>query len=147
MPQIYDKKNFRSREALGGLVGRTRKLMLDQLEQELAPFDISAQQSIVIIMLSECIASTAAEVCKTLSHDPGAMTRLLDKLESKGVVRRVRINGDRRKVRLELTPKGKALYPKIVDAQVNVFNRLLRGFTRAEAVQLEGMLMRLLENA
>jgi DNA-binding MarR family transcriptional regulator len=75
------------------------------------------------------------------------MTRLLDRLESKGIVRRVRDPEDRRTIQLELTDSGKALYPKIISAMVDVNNSLLRGFSRDEVSQLEGYLRRMLANA
>jgi DNA-binding MarR family transcriptional regulator len=75
------------------------------------------------------------------------MTRLIDRLESKGIVRRVRSPGDRRTIQLELTPSGKALHPKIIAAMVDVNNNLLRGFSQSEVSQLEGYLKRMLANA
>jgi DNA-binding MarR family transcriptional regulator len=86
-------------------------------------------------------------LCKILIYDPGAMTRLLDRLEKKGVLRRVRAKGDRRTVRLELTAEGKRLYPRILEALVDVFNRLLRGFSKSEVRQLEVLLKRMVANA
>ena len=75
------------------------------------------------------------------------MTRMLDRLERKGLVRRARCGNDRRKVILELTPEGKAVYPKLMATYVNVLNRFMRGFTKAEAHQLETLLSRMLVNA
>jgi DNA-binding MarR family transcriptional regulator len=75
------------------------------------------------------------------------MTRLIDRLESKGILQRVRVPDDRRTIQLELTDSGKALYPKILSAMVDVSNRLLRGFSRSEVTDLDGYLRRMLANA
>jgi DNA-binding MarR family transcriptional regulator len=75
------------------------------------------------------------------------MTRLLDRLETKGIVQRVRSPEDRRTIQLELTENGKALYPKIIAAMADVNNSLLRGFSHDEVNQLEGYLRRMLANA
>jgi DNA-binding MarR family transcriptional regulator len=147
MSAIYDKRTFRSSESFGAHIGRLRKTLIEKLDEELAALGISTAQSIVIVMLAEDVASTASDMCRGLSHDPGAMTRLVDKLESKGLVRRVRTEDDRRSARLALTAKGRALYPKIAEAQVNVFNRMLQGFSRSEVGELEGFLKRMLANA
>jgi DNA-binding MarR family transcriptional regulator len=143
---IYDAKTFRSRDAVGALVGLTRKAIIEKLEVELAQHGLSAAQSLVILVLAQGMADTAAGACKQLSHDPGAMTRLLDKLEAKGFVRRVP-GSDRRSARLELTPKGRRVHAEINAAQVKVLNGLLRGFTHAEARALESFLRRMLANA
>lgn len=147
MKLIYDRKNFEPREAIGALVGRTRKAMIQKIDAELAPLQVSAAQWMIILLVGQGAAGNAAELCDLLGYDPGAMTRLIDRLEEKAVVRRVRGDGDRRTVRLELTAGGKALYPKILAAMVDVFNRLLRGFSRSEVEQLEAYLKRMLANA
>ncbi len=143
---IYDVKTFRSREAVGALVGLTRKAIIERLESELAPHGLSAAQSLVVLVLAQGMADTAAGACKLLSHDPGAMTRLLDRLQAKGLVRRVP-GPDRRSARLELMPKGRRVYAEINAAQVKVLNGMLRGFSPAEARQLESFLKRMLANA
>jgi DNA-binding MarR family transcriptional regulator len=50
-------------------------------------------------------------------------------------------------VNLELTEEGRASYPRMREISMQVANRLLRGFTRNEARQLEALLNRMLENA
>lgn len=147
MKPIYDKKTFQPREAIGALIGLARKTMISKIDAELAPFDVSAAQWIVVLLVGENAVASASGLCEKLSYDPGAMTRLLDRLESKGIVRRVRSPEDRRTVQLELTENGKALYPKITAAMLDVNNSLLRGFSRDEVSRLEGYLRRMLANA
>src|SRR5258706_9611600 len=147
MKPIYDKKPFQPRDGIGALIGRTRKTMIQKIDAELEPLDVSAAQWIVVLLVGEKAASSATGLCELLTYDPGAMTRLIDRLESKGVLQRVRLPDDRRTIQLELTDSGKALYPKILAAMVDVSNRLLRGFSRSEVTQLEGYLRRMLANA
>ncbi|MFA5915784.1 MAG: MarR family transcriptional regulator [Burkholderiales bacterium] len=147
MQPIYDIESFRPSQAIGAYIGRARRTIVEAIDRELAPLDISHAQWIVIMLLGDGAASTAAELCKILIYDPGAMTRLLDRLEKKGVLRRARTRDDRRTVRLELTAGGKKLYPRIVEALVQVFNRLLHGFSKSEVHQLEDMLKRMVANA
>ena len=147
MKAIYDKRTFQPREAIGALIGRTRKTMIQKIDAELEPLDVSAAQWIVVLLVGEKAASSATGLCELLTYDPGAMTRLIDRLESKGILQRVRVPDDRRTIQLELTDSGKALYPKILSAMVDVSNRLLRGFSRSEVTQLEGYLRRMLANA
>ncbi|MBE0623858.1 MAG: MarR family transcriptional regulator [Burkholderiales bacterium] len=147
MQPIYDIETFRPSQGVGAHIGRARRTIIDAIDQELAPLDISHAQWIVVMLLGDGAASTAAELCKILIYDPGAMTRLLDRLEKKGVLRRVRDSDDRRAVRLELTAEGNKLYPRILEALVQVFNRLLRGFRKSEVQQLERLLKRMAANA
>ena len=116
-------------------------------EPDLASLDISAAQYVVIsaIAKSKCVDS-AAQLCKDLSYDAGAMTRMVDRLEAKGLISRRRCPEDRRLVKLELTEAGLAALPKLRECSVRVLNHFLRGFTQAEARQLESYLGRMLQN-
>ena len=147
MQPIYAIETFRPSQGIGAYIGRARRTIVEAIDQELAPLGISHAQWIVVMLLGDGAAATAAELCKILIYNPGAMTRLLDRLAKKGVLRRVRTRDDRRTVRLELTAEGRKLYPRILEALVQVFNRLLRGFSRSEVRQLEGLLKRMVANA
>ena len=93
----------------------------------------------------EC-ATSASELCKGISYDAGAMTRMLDRLEAKGLVRRTRSPDDRRLVNLELTEAGQAAYPRLREVSMRVLNHSLRDFTQDEARTLESLLQRLARN-
>jgi DNA-binding MarR family transcriptional regulator len=144
---IYSPGTFRSRDSVGALIGLVRKALVEEFDRELAPLGLNTAQALVLIFLVDERAGTAAEVCKHLSHDPGAMTRLIDKLEQMDLVRRVRGREDRRSARLELTQRGRQAHADVTRVQIAVLNRALRGFSPAEARTLEGLLKRVLENA
>ena len=146
-PAVYNLRSFSSRDAVGARVALARKAITEEFARELAPLGLSVQQALVVILVGEHRAGTAADMCRRLSHDAGAMTRLVDKLESMELVRRVREPYDRRSARLELTKKGKSVYAQVMRVQVAVLNRMLRGFSRAEVRTLERLLARILENA
>ena len=147
MQPIYAIESFRPSQALGARIALARRAIVEAIDRELAPLEISHAQWIVIMLLGDGAACTAAELCKRLIYDPGAMTRLLDRLEHKGALRRVRGKGDRRSVHLELTAEGRKLYPRILEALVEVHNRLLCGFRKSEVRQLEDLLQRMVANA
>jgi len=147
MQPIYDIETFRPSQGIGAFIGRARRSIVEAIDRELAPLDISHAQWIVVMLLGDGAASTAAELCKILIYDPGAMTRLLDRLEKKGVLRRVRTKDDRRSVHLELTADGRKLYPRILETLVQVFNHLLHGFSKSEVQLLEQLLKRMVANA
>jgi DNA-binding MarR family transcriptional regulator len=71
---------------------------------------------------------------------------MLDRLERKRMIRRVRRPGERRMITLEITPEGEAVYPKIKLAMVRVMNRFLRGVSKSEVRQTESVLRRMLAN-
>jgi DNA-binding MarR family transcriptional regulator len=132
---------------LGHLVSAARNAIFARLEVELAPLELTTAQFIVVIAAMRQRARTVNEFCAFAGVDAGAMSRLLDRLEAKGIVRRVRLEGDRRQVQVELTDKGHALSPQIMPALVRVYQQFLDGFSRDDALQLQSLLQRLLVNA
>jgi DNA-binding MarR family transcriptional regulator len=151
---IYDSASYQPCKSLGSLVSRVRLEMLAALDRELgadkrlAPLELTAAQYIIIANLAGPDGpKSAADLCKGISYDAGAMTRMLDRLESKGLIRRSRSTHDRRLMYLELTEEGRGAYPRMREISMAVANRFLRGFTKTEARQLEGFLSRMLENA
>jgi DNA-binding MarR family transcriptional regulator len=153
LADVYSLDTYEPRQGLGHLVGRARAEMLAAIDTELTkdeflgPLEVTASQLIVIVNLAgrEC-ATSASELCKGISYDAGAMTRMLDRLEAKGLVRRTRSPDDRRLVNLELTQAGKAAYPRLREISMRVLNHALRDFTVDEARQLEELLRRVLCN-
>src|SRR5256885_11104926 len=128
---IYDPKTFDPKTGIGGLVARVRVKLFEALDEELAPFDITAAQYVILVNLANGVDS-ASGLCRSVSYDPGAMTRMIDRLERKGLVRRLPCSEDRRVMRLALTEEGKAVYPQLVGRAATGLHRPLRGFTKDE---------------
>ncbi|MDE2050894.1 MAG: MarR family transcriptional regulator [Gammaproteobacteria bacterium] len=154
MATIYDSDNYEPSRSVAHLVGQVRTEILAALERELtadrhvAEVGVTAAQFIVLTRLAAAERKkSASDLCKEMSYDAGAMTRMIDRLESKGLIRRARCPQDRRLVYLEMTEQGRAVYPRLRELSMAIQNRFLRGFSRADARQLEGLLGRMLENA
>jgi DNA-binding MarR family transcriptional regulator len=143
--EIYDAKRFDPKSGVGGLLSRVKAKLVDGLDAELASLDISAAQYVILVNLANGVDSSSS-LCRSVSYDPGAMTRMLDRLERKNLIRRVRCSEDRRVARLALTEEGKKIYPQLVERAAAVLNRRLRGFSPDEVKQLEGLLQRMLVN-
>jgi DNA-binding MarR family transcriptional regulator len=153
LADVYSLETYEPKRGLGHIIGRVRAQLLAAMDAELArdeflaPLEVTSAQLIVILNLAgrDC-ATSASELCKGISYDAGAMTRMLDRLEAKGLVRRTRSPEDRRLVNLELTQAGKAAYPRVREISMRVLNRSLRDFSSDEARTLESLLQRLATN-
>lgn len=128
------------------LINRVRVELIDALDRELSKFDISAAQLIVLASVANEEADSASTLCKKISYDPGAMTRMIDRLQQKGLIRRVPNAEDRRATHLELTAAGRALYPQLLAAKERVAAQFLRGFAADDVRTLEKLLNRMLDN-
>jgi MarR family transcriptional regulator, multiple antibiotic resistance protein MarR len=131
---------------IGHLVARARSALLTGLDGELEPFGLTGAQFAVLKNVADGIASTAADLCRTMHYDTGSMTRMLDRLEEKSVLRRERCTEDRRVVYLRITDTGNELLPQLRTAAVHVLSRHLAGFSPAEVDSLKQFLVRMIEN-
>jgi DNA-binding MarR family transcriptional regulator len=153
MGDFYSPETYSTSKNVLRLVNRVRAealLALDQAlasDPEVSALEVTAPQYLIIATLAQREADSAAQLCKSFSYDAGAMTRMVDRLEAKGLVQRRRRSDDRRLINLELTEAGRGLFPKMKALSMAVQNRLLRGFSKAEVQQMEGYLARMLENA
>lgn len=151
--QIYDIETYQPAKCVGQLMYRVRSAQMSALDEALAqdpglaPLEISSAQYIIISVLAKRGVDSPVQLCKDLSYDAGAMTRMLDRLEAKGLIIRRRCPDDRRCVKLELSEAGRMALPKLRACSVRVLNQFLRGFSHAEARQLEGFMLRMLQNA
>jgi DNA-binding MarR family transcriptional regulator len=132
---------------LGFVVTDVRNQILGGIERELEPLQITAAQFVVLNSIVSGKGRTLSEFCRVLGYDSGAMTRLLDRIEAKGIIRRVENPADRRSYIVELTEQGQAVFPQARLGTEVAFRRLLAGFSEADAEMLRGLLKRILANA
>ena len=143
---FYRPNGYTADESVGYLVRRLLTSMKQETDKRLEPHGLTNAQWEPLFKLRKGTASTVAELARELQTDPGATTRLLDRLEAKGLCKRVRSTEDRRVVNLELTPEGEAAADKIPGALVEVMNAHLAGFSKTEWQALTGYLRRMLAN-
>ncbi|HEY8099983.1 MAG TPA: MarR family transcriptional regulator [Burkholderiaceae bacterium] len=147
MSNIYTLKNYTPEESIGFLLKRTGSQLTLTVDRALAEFDMTHAQLGIFLKLLHGCANTAADLARDLMCDTGAMTRMLDRLEEKGFIKRTRSSEDRRLVQVELTPKGKQLADQMTQVLVNVLNHHLRGFSPKEVEQFKDFLRRMIANA
>ena len=75
----------------------------------------------------------------------GTLTGVVDRLEARGIVRRVGSDVDRRSTRVELTVAGEALYAKVFPEVVARMKQVFSILGETERLELETSLRRLRE--
>jgi DNA-binding MarR family transcriptional regulator len=74
------------------------------------------------------------------------MTRLLDRLEAKGLLTRVADPEDRRGINIHLTPAGLLIWQDINQCGMRVRERAMQGMSEADRDQLTHLLTRVRDN-
>ncbi len=132
----YTKKTFSMTQSIGFMLTKARNLVAADMDAALKAIDVTSQQMGIVLWLSRGVATTPFEMSRHLSIDTGLMTRMLDKLEAKGLLKRTRSNTDRRVFDLTLTRKGEAVAAEIPDIALPVLNGRVKSFTKAEFKEL-----------
>ncbi|MFT4255623.1 MAG: MarR family transcriptional regulator [Pseudoxanthomonas sp.] len=119
--------------ALGLLIRQVRDNMLARLQHELTAsgHDLSFSQYVVIKKLADGIASVT-DLARAAEVNPGAMTRLLDKLEARSLIVRANDPADRRALHIHLTDAGRALWRDINECGQRVHDVALANLDEAE---------------
>src|SRR5664279_2834047 len=85
---FYRASGYCADDSVGYLMRRVLMAITQAADSRLEPDGLTHVQWGPLFMLRSCRASTVAELARELQTDPGAMTRLLDRLEAKGLCRR-----------------------------------------------------------
>lgn len=146
-PDFYRGDAYPIGDSVGYLLKQIRSQLDRAIDNEMTGHDLTGVQWGPLLIIHYGIGNTAAEIARYACVDTGAVTRMLDRLEAKGVVRRRPSSTDRRVIELELTREGERLCRDAIPfALARVSNGLLRGFTPGEFGQLKDFLARMLAN-
>ena len=144
---FYRAESYTPEDSVGYLMRQILGMVSQDIERHLAHTDLTNAQWIPLYKVYSRQASTVAELARQCHLDAGAMTRTLDRLEAKGLCKRVRSETDRRVVNIELTPAGTQAASDIPEILSGVQNAHLTGFNAEEFETLREYLRRILNNA
>ena len=144
---LYDGADYDVGQSIGHQLVNLVTLMRRGVELRMAAHGLTDAQWKPLWLLQSGQATTANELARLMDVDAGAITRLVDRLEAKGLLERLRSAADRRVVHLRLTDAGVAASAEVPHVLAAVNNDLLQGFSEADWKQLRKLLERLSANA
>jgi MarR family transcriptional regulator, organic hydroperoxide resistance regulator len=127
-------------------LGRIRKALRCAFEGRAASLEITAAQFLVLRRLWQGDGILTSVLMREVASDGGTITGLLDRLESKGLIRREHDRADRRARRVFLTPAGQALKEPLLGILSALEEDALAGFSPEERSALIRALERVGEN-
>ena len=142
----YQPESIHLESSLGYYLTKARNVLVERTDRAVAHLGLTTQQIGVILLLSRGRATTPFELSRAMSYDSGSMTRMLDRLEKKGLIARSRSDKDRRVVKLGLTPQGGHAASQLPSIGADVLNEQLRGFSGADLATLIDLLSRFIAN-
>ena len=141
---FYTLENFHPKFSIGYLLRRASKLGLARVEAAFADREITFTQWATLALLHTGMADNCGSVARDLGHNAGAMTRVIDTLEERGLLKRCAHATDRRVTMLHVTPHGVQVLETLGERVMNIWNEILGPMERDEILQLIALLNRLL---
>lgn len=128
----------------GRLLRRINRLMVASVEKRLSGSDISFSQWITLKLAAETSGRQVGEFARAIAITNGAMTRLLDGLQDRGLVYRSRSGSDRRVIDIVVSQKGHDTLGLLSPIVADAWSDILTDFKFAEVAQLIELLGKLL---
>ncbi len=134
-------------DSVGYLLSRARAMVAKSLDTALLAHDITHAQAGVLLMLASGRYDTAADLVREIYTDAASMTRMLDRLQKRGLLERLPHADDRRQMRLQLTEQGRSLATRLPPILTDVLNVQFAGFSAEEIGFLKSLLRKMLHVA
>jgi DNA-binding MarR family transcriptional regulator len=121
-------------------VAHTIRLTIDEA---LRPYDLTRVSWLAIGIVAEQDALSQTRLADALELGPPATGKLVDRLEDRGLIERLRDPGDRRSNLLRVTPEARRLLRDLAPVGDEIRERVLRDLGSEERAQLLDMLQRI----
>ena len=110
-------------------ISLTHKYGKQTLDARLSPFHVCWQEMAVLMAAHRSPDVTSALLSMLLQTDKGNVTKLLNSMESKGLITRVPTQKDQRRKALRLAPGGETLVPDLYRVMSGWENECLEGLS------------------
>ena len=110
-------------------------------------FDLSIPEWRVMAVVARYPGISAVDVVTRTAMDKVAVSRAVTRLVDAGRVSRRHDASDRRRVRLQLSPAGRAVYRKVVPVARRYERELVSSLSAQDLGQLDALLQKLLDRA
>ena len=141
--QHYHAATYTAKSSVGYLIKRAHAMLMDVLDNLFADRGFSFIHYAILTYVRDGIAVNPKDICVQYRHDSGALTRVIDHLEERGLLERVRRGADRRKVELQLTEEGRRTVESLIPLVVDKLNLALVDFSREEVADFKRLLVKL----
>lgn len=128
------------------LLGRVTAALIAAYDRELAPLGLTVYQASMLLSCARREANTPVELAHLVGLDVSTITRMVDRLEKKGLITRTRSTHDRRQVMLRITRAGRSAMRKARPVARRFALQAWRGVTEEEKKALRSLVQKILRN-
>ena len=135
-------------QSAGYLINMTALLLKRELSSSIKShnIDVTPEQWAILNRLNERTGLTQKEVARLTFKDNANITRMVDKLEKKGLVIRRPDENDRRSWNLAITKKGIEIRNLVEPLAVNILNKISKGISEKEMNYYNDISKKIIQN-
>lgn len=111
-----------------------------------ADIDLTKDQWLVLKKVNDEDGIAPLEIANVLGKEAASMTRMLDILERKQLLRREQNPADRRSSLVFCTSEGKEVYARVLPLVKSIRNQAVRGMTSEALTELRVSLQKIIQN-
>lgn len=145
LPTNNSSEEFYIHNSFTFWISRLASLMQEQFNHQLKTLDVTWPQWMVLNVLNQALADTPAAIAQNIGVDRSAVTRLLDRLENKSLVRRHHDKLDRRSVKIEITEQGAQLMDELNQLARSHQDFFMSGLPNTEYRSFKGNIQKMLK--
>ncbi|HZX95789.1 MAG TPA: MarR family transcriptional regulator [Myxococcales bacterium] len=134
------------KEPVGLLIAAARRRMKRAVQDRVRPHGLTAQQFWMLVNIDEAEGPSLGQMAQRLRLDAPAASRAVTQLLRRKLVRVEGDRGDRRRLRLWLTPEGKARIGALRTLAADLRGAAVHGLTRKEEDLLRVLLRKIIVN-
>ena len=131
---------------MGRQIYITSQEMRNFAERVLKPHGLTLEQFHLLKNMSLDDGMTQRQICNLTSKTPANMSRMLDRMESKGLAVRRENPVDRRASLVFLTARGESLVDEVIEEFESFSSKLTRGITEREQQIVRNALAKIARN-
>lgn len=143
---LFSKDNIAGFDNIGIFIHQIDLALCNYAKNELAPFKIAPEQSLITMLLRNEDGLTQKEISQKLDKDKAVITRMVDSLEQKGFIRRIISQGDRRIQNVYLTAEGKKSMDNVILISEEINRLICKGISPEELQEVIRILSKMRQN-
>lgn len=131
------------------LMGRVKELSNEMILKELSKrveFELSFSHADILHMLFSGEEYCMVQIAQKIHRSKATVSVLVDKLEANGYITKRQSDNDSRMTLIKATQKTLDLQSVFIEVSDIVFKKLFNGFSKAEELFVEELLLKMLEN-
>lgn len=132
--------------SVGYLLNRTALKLNTLLTRRLKDFNVTPEQFVLITRLMEEDGLSQKELAQRSEKDPPGVTRILDSMVTKGLIKRENQENDRRSFLIYLTEKARKVYKELLIIEQQTMRDIIDGLTEEQINSFKDILKQIKKN-